>query len=136
MIGAAARGVVHAELKVGAGGEQPASVVEPVAPIVRGGKQEDGPKGKPSGSSSDVQTAPPSENPLRSEPASQEGAPRILSKAAQDPEAVQVERAVSQRRKIRVLNEPFEHPALSLLCLLYTSPSPRDATLSRMPSSA
>ena len=26
--------------------------------------------------------------------------------------------------------------ALSLVCLLYTSPSPRDATLSRMPSSA
>ena len=26
--------------------------------------------------------------------------------------------------------------ALSLTCLLYTSPSPRDATLSRMPSSA
>ena len=26
--------------------------------------------------------------------------------------------------------------ALILLCLLYTSPSPRDATLSRMPSSA
>ena len=26
--------------------------------------------------------------------------------------------------------------ALSKLCLLYTSPSPRDATLSRMPSSA
>ena len=31
------------------------------------------------------------------------------------------------------------HPALAALsavCLLYTSPSPRDATLSRMPSSA
>ena len=27
-------------------------------------------------------------------------------------------------------------PSLSLTCLLYTSPSPRDATLSRMPSSA
>ena len=26
--------------------------------------------------------------------------------------------------------------ARSLICLLYTSPSPRDATLSRMPSSA
>ena len=26
--------------------------------------------------------------------------------------------------------------ALTLICLLYTSPSPRDATLSRMPSSA
>ena len=27
-------------------------------------------------------------------------------------------------------------PALRPICLLYTSPSPRDATLSRMPSSA
>ena len=27
-------------------------------------------------------------------------------------------------------------PAFYLVCLLYTSPSPRDATLSRMPSSA
>ena len=27
-------------------------------------------------------------------------------------------------------------PGLVILCLLYTSPSPRDATLSRMPSSA
>ena len=26
--------------------------------------------------------------------------------------------------------------AMDLICLLYTSPSPRDATLSRMPSSA
>ena len=30
-----------------------------------------------------------------------------------------------------VLNKSREH-----ICLLYTSPSPRDATLSRMPSSA
>ena len=36
------------------------------------------------------------------------------------------------------LNRPEERNALSpgMLCLLYTSPSPRDATLSRMPSSA
>ena len=27
-------------------------------------------------------------------------------------------------------------PQLAMTCLLYTSPSPRDATLSRMPSSA
>ena len=30
----------------------------------------------------------------------------------------------------------FEVTALCGICLLYTSPSPRDATLSRMPSSA
>ena len=29
-----------------------------------------------------------------------------------------------------------KYPARLMLCLLYTSPSPRDATLSRMPSSA
>ena len=34
----------------------------------------------------------------------------------------------------RVRKSPFWH--LSHDCLLYTSPSPRDATLSRMPSSA
>ena len=28
------------------------------------------------------------------------------------------------------------HEAVAVVCLLYTSPSPRDATLSRMPSSA
>ena len=36
--------------------------------------------------------------------------------------------------------QPFEHFKLlreqAPICLLYTSPSPRDATLSRMPSSA
>ena len=34
--------------------------------------------------------------------------------------------------------EPIENGEMAgyLLCLLYTSPSPRDATLSRMPSSA
>ena len=31
---------------------------------------------------------------------------------------------------------PYVVLALSVICLLYTSPSPRDATLSRMPSSA
>ena len=30
----------------------------------------------------------------------------------------------------------FESGAILMYCLLYTSPSPRDATLSRMPSSA
>ena len=30
----------------------------------------------------------------------------------------------------------YTETALIIICLLYTSPSPRDATLSRMPSSA
>ena len=32
--------------------------------------------------------------------------------------------------------EIYEISAITKICLLYTSPSPRDATLSRMPSSA
>ena len=35
-----------------------------------------------------------------------------------------------------LLNKPFHIYMSSFSCLLYTSPSPRDATLSRMPSSA
>ena len=36
----------------------------------------------------------------------------------------------------RNLNKEVYEVAMSNRCLLYTSPSPRDATLSRMPSSA
>ena len=36
----------------------------------------------------------------------------------------------------RALINRFIPPAVYYVCLLYTSPSPRDATLSRMPSSA
>ena len=47
----------------------------------------------------------------------------------------------SQDKMIEVrLNEPDDflkvRETLTRICLLYTSPSPRDATLSRMPSSA
>jgi len=35
-----------------------------------------------------------------------------------------------------VLPRPLANPALSQRCLLYTSPSPRDLSTSRMPSSA
>ena len=34
------------------------------------------------------------------------------------------------------LADAMERAAQEIICLLYTSPSPRDATLSRMPSSA
>ena len=37
---------------------------------------------------------------------------------------------------IAVCNTGHTHPKVTQACLLYTSPSPRDATLSRMPSSA
>ena len=47
---------------------------------------------------------------------------------------------VTMLRRTRVgpftLEHAFSLDALEQLCLLYTSPSPRDATLSRMPSSA
>ena len=38
--------------------------------------------------------------------------------------------------KTLLKNEAFDSIHLLCTCLLYTSPSPRDATLSRMPSSA
>ena len=38
--------------------------------------------------------------------------------------------------KIKALNEPYKLEILAGICLLYTSPSPRDRTRSRMPSSA
>ena len=36
----------------------------------------------------------------------------------------------------KIKYEPIDYQALSYYCLLYTSPSPRDRSLSRMPSSA
>ena len=42
-------------------------------------------------------------------------------------------RGVKRTKEVILL---FNANALALICLLYTSPSPRDATLSRMPSSA
>ena len=38
--------------------------------------------------------------------------------------------------RIKVPRDEDERMMISNVCLLYTSPSPRDATLSRMPSSA
>ena len=52
-----------------------------------------------------------------------------------------LERAVSEEQ-LKILREACDHlieamhAEMDRLCLLYTSPSPRDATLSRMPSSA
>ena len=37
---------------------------------------------------------------------------------------------------IKDVNQEKARKSLAQICLLYTSPSPRDATLSRMPSSA
>ena len=47
-----------------------------------------------------------------------------------------IARAISDLLLARSENSTFRFYSLSSHCLLYTSPSPRDATLSRMPSSA
>ena len=44
--------------------------------------------------------------------------------------------SVKVKKEIVTLGVSNIDPAVSVGCLLYTSPSPRDATLSRMPSSA
>ena len=41
-----------------------------------------------------------------------------------------------QPERQRLESQQLEKTLKTLACLLYTSPSPRDATLSRMPSSA
>ena len=44
--------------------------------------------------------------------------------------------ALDDQDRVAVVRQ-YRHPVrMVLVCLLYTSPSPRDATLSRMPSSA
>ena len=40
------------------------------------------------------------------------------------------------RKEVQLANEYFNYDPLNYLCLLYTSPSPRDLSTSRMPSSA
>ena len=57
-----------------------------------------------------------------------------------DPNLVLAEIQVTERTPIDVNSTakltPLGLTGLNYICLLYTSPSPRDATLSRMPSSA
>ena len=43
---------------------------------------------------------------------------------------------LSAKRDSRNISDVLRDAVTSKICLLYTSPSPRDATLSRMPSSA
>ena len=52
---------------------------------------------------------------------------------------LQLKTLLEVRHRSEALIDPLEPEDLGLqgmACLLYTSPSPRDATLSRMPSSA
>ena len=51
-----------------------------------------------------------------------------------DPEAPVSEHLEGTRHELSI--PPLSVPKQAKYCLLYTSPSPRDATLSRMPSSA
>ena len=60
---------------------------------------------------------------------------RRLSACAQK-EAAQQQQAVSDDDDDEVVVASPKKRRLKKCCLLYTSPSPRDATLSRMPSSA
>ena len=58
-----------------------------------------------------------------------------------DPYFVFVSEYMLQQTTVNTVKNKFNEfilkwPSLNKFCLLYTSPSPRDATLSRMPSSA
>ena len=55
---------------------------------------------------------------------------RKVWKLMNRPEGLNFEDALS------LVEEELVSPTDNKICLLYTSPSPRDATLSRMPSSA
>ena len=48
----------------------------------------------------------------------------------------EISQSVQKTNKLLIIDEDYPGGASSYICLLYTSPSPRDATLSRMPSSA
>ena len=54
----------------------------------------------------------------------------------QTAEAVAREKMIDPSLVVEAMEESLARAAKSRYCLLYTSPSPRDATLSRMPSSA
>jgi len=127
MIGAAARGVVHAELRVGKGsptaadpGLQSDEAEGLSAQDDDASSQATGSEGSPeSAISVDPTGASDGSSPevLPSLPAqsSGQGGPRILSSVDKEEGAALVDRVVSMRRKIRLYNEPFEHPALGLL---------------------
>ena len=70
--------------------------------------------------------------PSRSQPAAAAAGSSIieqsLASTTYDYHAAQLERFLDEYRRL--------HSELTKICLLYTSPSPRDRTRSRMPSSA
>lgn len=131
MIGAAARGVVHAELRVG---KARASSGEPGLEPGEGEAVEADAEGTASApptlsdtpdesaefvAAADLESTPAVSSPevstsLPSKPSGL-GGPQILSSAKKEENSDLVGRAVSMRRKLRLFNEPFEHPALGLL---------------------
>ena len=80
-----------------------------------------------------------SQNQRRNAPAQ-----RPTSRPQQDPKTAHNELAKRRQEALNRLGSQDSKPAVEevkkpnepVVCLLYTSPSPRDATLSRMPSSA
>ena len=60
----------------------------------------------------------------------------LRAQAADEAERRGVERLSLLRRQLAARRERALAPRGELTCLLYTSPSPRDGLLSRMPSSA
>ena len=53
-----------------------------------------------------------------------------------NPATDELEAQFAAAGKLAKVDRELFSTALKVICLLYTSPSPRDATLSRMPSSA
>ena len=62
--------------------------------------------------------------------------PNLYYYAANNPSEATIAKRRGYASTISYLTPPAENAGLYKGCLLYTSPSPRDATLSRMPSSA
>ena len=61
--------------------------------------------------------------------------PKVITWASDNPDKKHQIPLLKRSELLRILVKKISNPKLEL-CLLYTSPSPRDATLSRMPSSA
>ena len=64
------------------------------------------------------------------------GLKNIVIQESLDGAEAELVASLHKGKAITVISDPYTHGALGQSCLLYTSPSPRDATLSRMPSSA